>query len=498
MERRKKNAVIITVAVIILAFVIAFIWFIPFDFTNFFFAGLYGLPIAIVAAAAANALASISYNIYSAGTRSSEILYKLFAAKTHLKKGNVNDAILDLYLAVNATISLILETEGLNSKRPDGRELPMRERFKLLAEREWVSWNHARYFRRLQELRNRIEHSPELIHVPLTTASEAEELLRFHENFIRTSLGKLGPLLIKIGEECPKLSDMDPSPSRPPFTSGSTINFRACVENIGLEEVKLKYSAFMLFEVIIRDETGRPVWVYSDTLHDIKERAKKDKSLKDLFVVEEEEIKPGYRGLYTSKNMWIPLVYTRGPEKGKPLPPGIYTLTVYLIATVKGYPPRTVDGIKAYAVKSVELAVSPHDAIGPKTHNAERPVPRNRFLRPETLSDSNKKAGRFADCLRTARTSGGRPLSGRLLLRSGLRFRSRRLLRGPFYGLLSSLGLLCRHLRSAILQIASIYDLLERPHNDHRRVQSPSNLRHYPSQPSDVRYHKPSHPTYKA
>jgi hypothetical protein len=359
MERRKKNAVIITVAVIILAFVIAFIWFIPFDFTNFFFAGLYGLPTAIVAAAAANALASISYDIYSAGTRSSEILYKLFAAKTHLKKGNVNDAILDLYLAVNATISLILETEGLNSKRPDGRELPMRERFKLLAEREWVSWNHARYFRRLQELRNRIEHSPELIHVPLTTASEAEELLRFHENFIMTSLGKLGPLLIKIGRECPTLSDMDPSPSSPPFISGSTINFRVCVENIGLENVKLKYSTFMLYEVIIRDEAGRPVWVYSDTLRDIKERARRDKSLKDLFAVEEEEIKPGYRGLYTSENMTIPLVYTRGPEKGKPLPPGIYTLTVYLIATVKGYSPRTVDGIKACAVKSIELAVSP-------------------------------------------------------------------------------------------------------------------------------------------
>jgi hypothetical protein len=359
MERRKKNAVIITVAVIILAFVIAFVWFIPFDVTNFFFAALYGLPIAIVAAAAADAMASISYNIYSAGTKSSEILYKLFTAKTHLKKGNVNDAILDLYLAVNATISLILEAEGLNSKRPDGRELPMRERFKLLAERGWVSWNHARYFRRLQELRNKIEHSPELIHVPQTTASEAEELLRFHEYFIRSSLGKLGPLLIKIGRECPTLSAMDPTPSSPPFISGSTINFRVCVENIGLEEVKLKHSALMLYEVIIRDETGRPVWVYSDTLHDIKERAKKDKSLKDLFVVKEEKIKPGYRGLYTSKNIWIHLVYTRGPEKGKPLPPGIYTLTVYLIATVKGYPPRTIDGIKAYAVKSVELAISP-------------------------------------------------------------------------------------------------------------------------------------------
>jgi hypothetical protein len=43
-------------------------------------------------------------------------------------------------------------------------------------------------------LRNRIEHYPERIHAPQTTASEVQELFRFHENFVRTSLRTLEEL----------------------------------------------------------------------------------------------------------------------------------------------------------------------------------------------------------------------------------------------------------------------------------------------------------------
>jgi hypothetical protein len=126
--------------------------------------------------------------------RSKAIISKLASAKTRIELGDLNDAILEIHKAVNATISLILEAEGLSMKGPDGKELSMSEKFRLLAERGWVSWNHRRYFIRLQNLRNRIEHYPERIHAPQTTASEVQELFRFHENFVRTSLRTLEEL----------------------------------------------------------------------------------------------------------------------------------------------------------------------------------------------------------------------------------------------------------------------------------------------------------------
>jgi len=126
--------------------------------------------------------------------RSKAIISKLASAKARIELGDLNDAILEIHKAVNATISLILEAEGLSAKGPDGKELSMSEKFRLIAERGWVSWNHRRYFIRLQNLRNRIEHDPERIHAPQTTASEVQELFRFHENFVRTSLRTLEEL----------------------------------------------------------------------------------------------------------------------------------------------------------------------------------------------------------------------------------------------------------------------------------------------------------------
>jgi len=136
--------------------------------------------------------------------RSSAILAKLSTARTLLNfdKVNetaVNDAILALYKAVNATISLILEAEGLSAKGPDGKELKMTEKVRLLAERGWVDRRFSRYFIRLQNLRNRIEHSPESLHLPQTTHSEAEALLRFHEDFVRASLRNL-EAIVTVGK----------------------------------------------------------------------------------------------------------------------------------------------------------------------------------------------------------------------------------------------------------------------------------------------------------
>jgi uncharacterized protein YutE (UPF0331/DUF86 family) len=281
-------------------------------------------------------------------SRRAEIQYKLQTARRHLDTGNVNDAILDLHLAVNMAVTLILEAEGVDPKQ-DRSDLPIREKFRLLAERGWVRRRDARYFRRLHELRNRIEHSPELMHVPQTTASEVEELLRFHEDFIRASLRKLGPLLMKVNKNYTYFRPMPESisecwqvPEYVSFEYVPTRYYKVDIENISTSTLRLSYSIGEAFEAIIRDGSGRVVFVHSDTLLEKGEYRK------------EVALPPGS---IFSDYIRIPLVYTRSDLMGKPLPPGTYTLTVYLTATIDGYQPEIIDGIKAFAAKSIEITV---------------------------------------------------------------------------------------------------------------------------------------------
>jgi hypothetical protein len=104
------------------------------------------------------------------------------------------------------------------------------------------------------------------------------------------------------------------------FPPGSTIHLKATVRNAGTEEALLEYFADQLFEVIIRDESGMIVYVHSD------------RGFQRYLMIAPLHLRlaPGENHTETLE---IPLVYSRGAEKGKPLPPGNYTLTVYLIAT---------------------------------------------------------------------------------------------------------------------------------------------------------------------
>jgi len=130
------------------------------------------------------------------------------------------------------------------------------------------------------------------------------------------------------------------------FAPGSTIHLKATVMNAGMEEVLLECFAGQLFEVVIRDETGTIVYVHSDG------------GFQRYLMIAPLHLRltPGESHTGT---MDIPLVYTRGAEKGKPLPPGNYTLTVYLTAAVHGHPYMTIDGVKAYTVASIGIAVRP-------------------------------------------------------------------------------------------------------------------------------------------
>jgi hypothetical protein len=130
------------------------------------------------------------------------------------------------------------------------------------------------------------------------------------------------------------------------FSPGSPIRLKTTVMNAGTEEVLLEYFAGQLFEVVIRDESGRAVYVHSD------------RGFQRYLMIAPLHLRLAPGESHT-ETMEIPLVYTRGAEKGQPLPPGNYTLTVYLTAAVQGHPSGIIDGMKAYTAASIELTVSP-------------------------------------------------------------------------------------------------------------------------------------------
>jgi hypothetical protein len=130
------------------------------------------------------------------------------------------------------------------------------------------------------------------------------------------------------------------------FTAGSTIHLKATVGNAGTEGVLLEYFAGQLFEVMMRDETGTIVYVHSD------------RGFQRYLMIAPLHLRLAPEESHT-ETMEVPLVYTKGAEKGKPLPPGNYTLTVYLTAAVQGHPSGIIDGVKAYTTASIRITVRP-------------------------------------------------------------------------------------------------------------------------------------------
>jgi hypothetical protein len=128
------------------------------------------------------------------------------------------------------------------------------------------------------------------------------------------------------------------------FPPGSTIHLKATVRNAGTEEVLLEYFAGQLFEVVIRDESGTIVYVHSD------------RGFQRYLMIAPLHLRLAPGESHT-ETMEIPLVYTRGAEKGQPLPPGNYTLTVYLTAAVQGHHSGIIDGMKAYTASSTRISV---------------------------------------------------------------------------------------------------------------------------------------------
>jgi hypothetical protein len=130
------------------------------------------------------------------------------------------------------------------------------------------------------------------------------------------------------------------------FPPGSTMYLKATIRNTGTEEVLLEYFAGQLFEVVIRDESGTIVYVHSD------------RGFQRYLMMAPLHLRLAPGESHT-ETMEVPLVYTRGANKGQPLPPGNYTLTVYLTTAVQGHHSGIIDGVKAYTAASIRIAVRP-------------------------------------------------------------------------------------------------------------------------------------------
>jgi hypothetical protein len=130
------------------------------------------------------------------------------------------------------------------------------------------------------------------------------------------------------------------------FAPDSTMHLKATVTNAGMEEVLLEYFTGQLFEVVIRGKSGTIVYVHTD------------RGFQRYLMIAPPHLRLAPGGSHT-ETMEVPLVYSRGAEKGKPLPAGNYTLTVYLTAGMQGHPSGTIDGVKAYTTSSIRITVKP-------------------------------------------------------------------------------------------------------------------------------------------
>ncbi len=129
------------------------------------------------------------------------------------------------------------------------------------------------------------------------------------------------------------LSEAEPS-------VGSDIYVKVNLRNTGQEEVLMEYFAGQLFEVVIRDDSGKVLYAHSDM------------GFRRYFMLASLYLRLAPGEAFT-KTLKVKLVFSRGVKKGNPLPPR------YLISAsaVWGQPYVVINGIKAYTVAAATITI---------------------------------------------------------------------------------------------------------------------------------------------
>ena len=107
------------------------------------------------------------------------------------------NAVFSLYEAVNGTLNLLLEAEGLQSRNAEGTdsEIALREKVRLLVSRGWISPMTSGIFARLQFLRKLAAHPNSGILLRMASVEEVGNLHRFFDIYILDTIKRLWNLI---------------------------------------------------------------------------------------------------------------------------------------------------------------------------------------------------------------------------------------------------------------------------------------------------------------
>jgi hypothetical protein len=107
------------------------------------------------------------------------------------------NAVFSLYEAVNGTLNLLLEAEGLQSRNAEGTdsEIALREKVRLLVSRGWISPMTSGIFARLQFLRKLTAHPNSEILLRIASVEEVGNLHRFFDIYILDTIKRLWNLI---------------------------------------------------------------------------------------------------------------------------------------------------------------------------------------------------------------------------------------------------------------------------------------------------------------
>jgi hypothetical protein len=122
------------------------------------------------------------------------IFNMLRRAMLYYSSGDERAALFTLHNAVASTLSLLCEAEGIN-----WRDMGMRGMVWELRRRQWIDFDEANFFRKLQHLRNVAAHEHDRIDEKIVSPGDMVLLFGFFEDYVQRTFRRLMNLLAMKG-----------------------------------------------------------------------------------------------------------------------------------------------------------------------------------------------------------------------------------------------------------------------------------------------------------
>jgi hypothetical protein len=139
------------------------------------------------------------------------------AGKYYFELNDERNSVLSLYEAVNGTLNLLLEAEGLSYVSIDDPriEITIREKARLLFPRGWISQKTAGYFTRLELLRKMASIPDATIYSRIAKPGEVGKLLKFFNSYVQNVIKRLRDLVGPEVESTKPPAEHEPSNAFP-------------------------------------------------------------------------------------------------------------------------------------------------------------------------------------------------------------------------------------------------------------------------------------------